>query len=125
MENAIFNLVNNASDAMPEGGEITISTGDMRAEAAQSDLERALGDHVRLSVADTGIGMNEETRAKAFDPFFTTKPVGKGTGLGLSTILGYVMQSNGQISIDSEPGRGTVVHIDMPRARADIATETA
>ena len=125
MENAIFNLVNNASDAMPEGGEITISTEDVPAEAARSGLDRALGDHVRLSVADTGVGMTEETRAKAFDPFFTTKPVGKGTGLGLSTILGYVMQSNGQISIDSEPGRGTVVHIDMPRARADIATETA
>jgi signal transduction histidine kinase len=125
MENAIFNLVNNASDAMPEGGEITISTADMRAEAARSDLGRVLGDHVRLSVADTGVGMDEETRAKAFDPFFTTKPVGKGTGLGLSTILGYVMQSNGSISIDSELGRGTMVHIDMPRALADVATETA
>ena len=125
MENAIFNLVNNASDAMPDGGEITISTFDVRADAAQSGLDRALGDHVRLSVADTGVGMSEETRAKAFDPFFTTKPVGKGTGLGLSTILGYVMQSNGQISIDSEPGRGTVVHVDMPRALADVAMETA
>ncbi|HEY3521789.1 MAG TPA: ATP-binding protein [Rhodanobacteraceae bacterium] len=125
MENAIFNLVNNANDAMPAGGEITISTADMRAEAAQSDLDRALGDHVRLSVADTGVGMSEETRARAFDPFFTTKPVGKGTGLGLSTILGYVMQSDGRISIDSQPGHGTVVHIDMPRAHAHIATETA
>jgi signal transduction histidine kinase len=125
MENAIFNLVNNAGDAMPGGGDITISTADLRAEDARNDLDRALGDHVRLSVADTGVGMGEETRAKAFDPFFTTKPVGKGTGLGLSTILGYVMQSNGQISIDSEPGQGTVVHIDMPRALAHVATETA
>jgi signal transduction histidine kinase len=125
MENAVLNLVINASDAMPGGGEVTISTDDVSAETARSSIDRALGDHVRLSVADTGTGMTEETRRKAFDPFFTTKPDGKGTGLGLSMILGYVMQSNGQIDIDSEPGRGTVVHIDMPRARVDITTETA
>ncbi|HJU27395.1 MAG TPA: ATP-binding protein [Rhodanobacteraceae bacterium] len=125
MENAILNLVINASDAMPDGGEVTISTEDVRAATATSGIDRTLGDHVRLSVADTGSGMSEETRAKAFDPFFTTKPQGKGTGLGLSMILGYVMQSSGQIDIDSEPGRGTVVHIAMPRARADVATETA
>ncbi|MGH8212782.1 MAG: sensor histidine kinase, partial [Rhodanobacteraceae bacterium] len=111
MENAIFNLVNNASDAMPEGGEITITTADLRAEDARSDLDRALGDHVRLSVADTGIGMDEETRAKAFDPFFTTKPVGKGTGLGLSQVFGFAKQSGGHAAIYSEIGQGTTVKL--------------
>jgi signal transduction histidine kinase len=80
---------------------------------------------VHLRVRDTGMGMNEEVRRKAFDPFFTTKPVGKGTGLGLSSILGYIVQSGGVASIDSETGRGTTINIILPRATSDITPEVA
>jgi signal transduction histidine kinase len=119
MESAILNLVINARDAMPEGGRITLCTNDVHVDAVHpmSDLEE--GDYVHLQVIDTGVGMGEEVRSKAFDPFFTTKPVGKGTGLGLSTILGYVVQSRGVARIDSEQGRGTTIHIILPRASAD------
>jgi signal transduction histidine kinase len=116
MENAILNLVINARDAMPDGGDITVSTLDVSVEA---------GDCVRLRVADTGIGMSEEVRSRALDPFFTTKPVGKGTGLGLSTILGYVLQSSGRLGIDSKPGMGTTVDILLPRELSSVPAEVA
>ncbi|HET7610963.1 MAG TPA: ATP-binding protein [Rhodanobacteraceae bacterium] len=118
MENAILNLVINARDAMPEGGEITISTEDIRGEDPHGTDGR-----VRLRVADTGTGMSEEVRSRALDPFFTTKPVGKGTGLGLSTILGYVMQSNGQLDIESKPGIGTTIDIVLPREVSSVSLE--
>lgn len=124
MENAILNLVINARDALPDGGNITIRTTDVAAGAESSDGGDDLGDHVWLAITDTGIGMSEETRSKAFDPFYTTKPMGKGTGLGLSTIHGYVLQSNGRVSIDSELGHGTTIHIRMPRAHVDATTNT-
>lgn len=124
MENAILNLVINARDAMPEGGQITISTADLHADADERSGQAAV-DQVRLRVADTGTGMSEEVRSRALDPFFTTKPVGKGTGLGLSTILGYVMQSNGRLSIDSEVNKGTSVDIVLPREMRDVAAEVA
>lgn len=123
LENAILNLVINARDAMPEGGQITIQTDDVRVDAAHPMGELREGDYVRLRVADTGMGMSEEVRRKAFDPFFTTKPVGKGTGLGLSTILGYVEQSQGAASIESIVGSGTTIHIVLPRAPADPIAE--
>jgi signal transduction histidine kinase len=116
MENAILNLVINARDAMPEGGRITVRTDDVRVDAARPMAGLSEGDYVHLRVIDAGVGMSEEVRRKAFDPFFTTKPVGKGTGLGLSTILGYVVQSRGAATIESEPGRGTTIHILLPRA---------
>ena len=124
MENAILNLVINARDAMPKGGQITISTADMHVAADERSGQAAV-DQVRLRVADTGTGMSEEVRSRALDPFFTTKPVGKGTGLGLSTILGYVMQSNGRLSIDSELDKGTSVDIVLPREIRDVPTEVA
>jgi signal transduction histidine kinase len=124
MENAILNLVINARDAMPEGGQVTISTADVRVDANESTGQKVV-DQVRLRVADTGIGMTEEVRSRAMDPFFTTKPVGKGTGLGLSTILGYVLQSNGRISIESEVGIGTSVDIVLPREFSTVSTELA
>lgn len=126
MENAILNLVINARDAMPEGGQITISTSDIHLDSGDPAFaEQSGGDFVHLSVADTGSGMSEEVRRKAFDPFFTTKPVGKGTGLGLSTIQGYVLQSSGHIRIDSEMGKGTTINIILPRARGDTTTKIA
>jgi len=124
MENAILNLIINARDAMPKGGQITISTADVRVDAAESPSGKVV-DQVRLRVADTGTGMSEEVRSRAMDPFFTTKPVGKGTGLGLSTILGYVLQSNGRLSIDSEVGMGTSVDIVLPRQLSAVSTEFA
>jgi signal transduction histidine kinase len=120
MESAILNLVINARDAMPEGGRICLCTNDVHVDADHPMGELDEGDYVHLQVIDTGVGMGEEVRNKAFDPFFTTKPVGKGTGLGLSTILGYVVQSRGVASIDSEQGRGTTIHIILPRAVGDI-----
>jgi len=125
MENAVLNLVINARDAMPEGGQITIRTDDLRVDAAHPSLELQAGDYVHLRVQDTGVGMSEEVQRKAFDPFFTTKPVGKGTGLGLSTILGYVVQSHGVTRIDSQPGRGTTIHIVLPRAVDPSTSEVA
>jgi signal transduction histidine kinase len=124
MENAILNLVINARDAMPDGGQITISTADVPGDADERSGEGAV-DQVRLRVADTGSGMSEEVRSRALDPFFTTKPVGKGTGLGLSTILGYVLQSNGRLSIDSELNKGTIIDIVLPREMHDVSTEVA
>jgi signal transduction histidine kinase len=125
MENSVLNLVINARDAMPDGGEITVRTRDVRVDNEHPLDDLPHGDYVHLCVDDTGVGMSEEVRGKAFDPFFTTKPVGKGTGLGLSTIFGYVMQSNGHVSIDSEVGKGTTINIVMPRATSDVASEVA
>ena len=125
MENAILNMVINARDAIPEGGHVTIRTQDVRVGEDHPLGDLQPGDYVHLCVSDTGTGMSEEVRSKAFDPFFTTKPVGKGTGLGLSTILGYVMQSNGYASIDSEEGKGAAINIVMPRATNDVASEAA
>jgi signal transduction histidine kinase len=120
MESAILNLVINARDAMPDGGQITIRTDDVRVDPDHPMNDLRGGEYVRLRVDDTGAGMSEEVRRKAFDPFFTTKPVGKGTGLGLSTILGYVEQSHGVASIDSEMGCGTTITIVLPRAPSEI-----
>jgi signal transduction histidine kinase len=125
MESAILNLIINARDAMPDGGQVVICTDDLRVDAGHPVDGLADGDYVHLRVVDTGVGMDEEVRRKAFDPFFTTKPVGKGTGLGLSTILGYVEQSRGVASIESRPGRGTTIHIILPRAPRETVPEEA
>ncbi len=124
MENAILNLIINARDAMPAGGEITLSTLDVSAEVAETS-GRMAGDFVRLRVTDTGGGMSEEVRGKAMDPFFTTKPVGQGSGLGLSTIDGFIAQSSGQLSIDSELGIGTTIGIVLPRELSSVSTQIA
>jgi len=106
LEQVILNLVVNARDAMPAGGQLTIETlnGDDRDEA-----------QVALSVSDSGHGMDESTRARVFDPFFTTKETGKGTGLGLATVHGIITQSGGSIDIRSRPGDGTTFTIRLPR----------
>jgi signal transduction histidine kinase/ActR/RegA family two-component response regulator len=128
MENAILNLCVNARDAMEGRGTLTIETGQARLAAGEIG-ECLAGEHIKLSVRDTGCGMTPEVLARVFEPFFTTKPVGKGTGLGLSQIFGFVRQSQGEIQIESNLGQGTAVHIYLPRrtgmdsdARPDSAT---
>jgi signal transduction histidine kinase len=113
MENVVLNLAINARDAMPEGGKLVIATDDISGHVT---AENAMpGEYVRLVVRDTGTGMSEEVRERAIDPFFTTKPQGKGTGLGLSMTFGYIRQSNGHFTIESELGKGTTITILIPR----------
>ncbi|MCY1745711.1 response regulator [Ensifer sp. SL37] len=120
LENALLNLCINARDAMPDGGRLTIETGnrwlDERA-AAQRGLPP--GQYVSLCVSDTGTGMSPDVVARAFDPFFTTKPIGQGTGLGLSMVYGFAGQSGGAVRIYSEVGKGTMICIYLPRHAAE------
>jgi len=119
LENAILNLAINARDAMPDGGRLTIAISNYRATAADPAVpEMEPGEYVALEVTDTGRGMTAEIRAAAFEPFFTTKPVGQGTGLGLSQVYGFIRQSNGHVSMVSEPGQGTTVTLFLRRAMA-------
>ena len=122
LENALLNLAINARDAMPDGGRLTIETGNIRMdEAAVADRDLAPGDYLLVTVSDTGTGMDKDTLARAFEPFFTTKEVGKGSGLGLSMVYGFVAQSRGHVRIHSEPGQGTCVRIYLPRAADGVA----
>ena len=114
LENAIVNLAVNARDAMQGEGLMRISTENVRLAANEVGDIRA-GDYVKISVTDTGCGMPPDVLEHAFEPFFTTKPVGKGTGLGLSQIFGFAHQSGGEVGIESEVGRGTIVSIYLPR----------
>jgi two-component system cell cycle sensor histidine kinase/response regulator CckA len=115
-----MNLTINARDAMPKGGRVVIRVEeiDVDAAAAVALVENKPGRYARLSVSDTGIGMNDQTKAHLFEPFFTTKEQGKGTGLGLSIVYGIVKQSGGYISVLSEPGRGATFSIYLPLAVA-------
>jgi signal transduction histidine kinase len=113
MEAVILNLAINARDAMPEGGNLTIRTVDCPLNGSDGDVPP--GDYVELTMRDSGTGMTEEVRNRALDPFFTTKPHGKGTGLGLSMAFAFVRQSNGYLTIETAPGRGTSIVILLPR----------
>lgn len=121
MEQIVMNLVVNARDAMPHGGTLCISTGieELGAPALRHGLHTGAGRHVRISIRDSGTGMDEATVARIFEPFFTTKSPGKGTGLGLSTVYGILKQSAGGIEVDSAPGTGTTFHILLPAVLAE------
>ncbi|MCH8196954.1 MAG: PAS-domain containing protein [Proteobacteria bacterium] len=118
LECAIVNLAVNAQDAMPEGGKLTVETVNIRidGEHAANGGDAEPGEYVKLAVTDTGCGMAAVVAERAFEPFFTTKEVGKGTGLGLSMVYGFVNQSGGYVTIDSELGNGTTVSIYLPKA---------
>ncbi len=118
LDQIILNLAVNSRDAMPQGGTLTMETAVI--EVDEEDLrccpEAVRGSYAVLAVADTGIGMDEQTQAQIFEPFFTTKEVGKGTGLGLSVVYGIVRQGNGFIRVQSRPGHGTEFRIHLPAA---------
>ncbi len=122
MEQVIMNLVFNARDAMPAGGDLTITTANTRLDDAWVRLNPGVqpGQHVVLAVRDTGHGMDADTQARMFDPFFTTKDRNKGTGLGLSTVYGTIDQSGGSITVSSKPGEGTTIQIFLPRVEETI-----
>jgi CheY-like chemotaxis protein len=106
-DQVVMNLAVNARDAMPQGGEVVIAT-------------TTVAGNYRLSVIDTGVGMDDVTRHRAFEPFFTTKPPGQGTGLGLAVVWGIVAEAGGRVAIDSAPGAGTRVTVELPLTEAPL-----
>ena len=126
LENAVLNLCINARDAMPDGGRITIETGNKWLdERAANERGLEVGQYVTVCVSDTGTGIDKENLERVFDPFFTTKPIGEGTGLGLSMVYGFARQSHGHVRIYSEVGQGTMVCIYLPRHPGEEEVEAA
>ncbi len=127
VEQAVVNLVVNARDAMPSGGQVVITARNEH--VASGDLDHAHGvpvaEWIVITVRDTGTGMQPDVLDRAFEPFFTTKPVGKGTGLGLAMVYGTVAQHNGHVWVESAPGHGTTVRLFLPPAQSGAVPEAA
>ena len=126
LHQVLLNLIVNACDAMPSGGSLTLSLRNLDAdeEIAVEGGRLPPGPYVLLQVADTGIGMDEETRGRIFEPFFTTKEPGKGTGLGLSTVHAIIRRCKGGVAVESRPGQGTTLRVYLPSA-GEVAGEEA
>jgi two-component system cell cycle sensor histidine kinase/response regulator CckA len=126
VEQIIVNLATNSREAMPAGGKLVIETAnvDLADEGAGRNFGVKPGSYVMLAVSDTGTGMEPETRSRLFEPFFTTKEPGKGSGLGLATAYGAIKQSDGQVTVFSQPGCGTIFEIYLPRLQ-DVPAEEA
>ena len=127
VEACLLNVVFNARDAMPDGGDLSIELDNItwREDDKNRPSDCAPGNYVMLSVVDTGIGMAPDVAARAFEPFFTTKGVGQGTGLGLSTTYGFLKQSGGHAELDSEAGRGTRIRLYFPAAEQTAQEDEA
>jgi len=125
LEAALVNLATNARDAMPKGGQLTITTRNTTLDSsyASQHVDVTAGDYALIEVCDTGTGIPPEIIARIFDPFFTTKAPGKGTGLGLSMTFGFVKQSSGHMSVYSEPGLGTTFRLYLPRSESGQTTK--
>jgi signal transduction histidine kinase len=122
IEQVLVNLAVNARDAMPDGGRLRIDTREVELDGdfLQEHPELSPGRYVRLTVADSGVGMEPEIAARAFEPFFSTKRKGEGTGLGLATVYGIVTGAGGQISVYTEPGEGTVFRVHLPAVDSPV-----
>jgi PAS domain S-box-containing protein len=125
LENALLNLAINARDAMPDGGKLTIETGNtyLDDDYAAMNAEVTAGQYALIAISDTGQGMPEAVMSRAFEPFYTTKSEGKGTGLGLSQVYGFLKQTGGHVKIYSEPGHGTTVKVYLPRHVMEVQIE--
>ena len=126
LQNAILNLAINARDSMPDGGEIIFTTGviDLDEEYCRHHThEIAPGRYLKISVTDSGIGIDEETQKHIFEPFFTTKDLGEGTGMGLASVYGTVKNHQGTVHVDSEVGRGTTIGVYLPVLEDEIEDE--
>jgi signal transduction histidine kinase len=122
VDQVIMNLIVNARHAMPDGGKVTLETGNATLDGryVASHFGASVGDHVVLTVTDTGTGMDSATMARIFEPFFTTKEKGQGTGLGLSTVYGIVKNAGGSVWVDSKPGLGSAFRIYLPRVEGQV-----